>query len=107
YFRWRGRAYFVFNSGVIKLFPEFIEKKLEGVIQSPYFITGQPDREFGENVVLVIQKGDETSVAGIQSLIDGILSKYEIPKTIIWIDKMIYTPTGKINRPETRKHYHI
>ena len=107
HFKWLGRSDFVINSGGLKLFPEVIEKKLAGVIQSPYFITGQPDREFGEKVVLVIQKGDETSVAGIQTLIDGILSKYEKPKIIIWIDKMIYTPTGKINRPETRKHYHI
>lgn len=103
-FRWVGRADFVINSGGIKIFPEMVEKKLIPVIKQPFFITGRPDPEFGQRVVLVIE-GAPSGIPEKQLMdqMEKVLGKYEKPKSIVWVDTMVYTQTGKINRTETVK----
>ncbi len=107
-FHWLGRADFVINSGGIKIHPEAVEKKLSGLIPGPFFITGQQDDEFGEKTILVIEKDEKYgSDQAILKQFDQILERYEKPKSIIWVDTMIYTPSGKINRLATKNFYRI
>jgi len=100
HFKWLGRADNVINSGGIKLMPEQIEAKLEHIISNPFFISKKPDDFLGEKVVLFIEgKQDKTLALKIEKL----LSKYEIPKEILFVDAFIRTETGKINRNLTIK----
>jgi o-succinylbenzoate---CoA ligase len=92
-----GRMDNVINSGGIKLIPEQIEEKLEGKIESHFFITSKEDKELGEKVVLVIE-GEKKE---IDPHIFDDLDKYEKPKEIVFKLKFKETPTGKILRKET------
>lgn len=105
-FRWLGRADNVINSGGIKLHPEMIENKLRNFIKTPFFITGQPDPTYGESVVLVMEQHPDTNAeVQLQDIFDKTLDKYEKPKSILWVDSIIMTPTGKMNRKATKERY--
>jgi len=107
-FRWLGRSDYVINSGGIKLHPEIIEAKLATVLKSPFFITGKPDKIYGQKVVLVVERSEKASTEDqLINEINQILSKYEKPKSIIWVDYMVMTTTGKINRNATINHFNI
>ena len=92
-FQWMGRIDNVINSGGIKLFPEQIEEKLKPFIAQPYFITSKPDERLGNALVLVIE-GDEHEV----DFAGADLSKYQIPKAILFVPKFPRTESGKIQR---------
>lgn len=108
-FRWLGRFDNVINSGGIKLHPERIEEKLSSIIKNCFFITGVFDEKLGEKCVLIVeankQKPNNYNVSK-KKILDKIsklnlLSKYELPKDIYFVDKFVYTKTNKIQRNKT------
>lgn len=99
-FRWLGRADSVINSGGVKIFPEQVEKKLEKILTSNYFITALPDEELGNKAVLILET-ERYSAFDEQELIkkmQSLLHKYEIPKEIHYLPKFIYSAGNKILR---------
>ncbi len=101
-FRWLGRADHVVNSGGVKLIPEQLEEKLSGLIRLPFFLTGMPDETLGEKLVLVVEGGSDDSL--LQKIKESSgMDRYEVPREIHFLKTFAYTPTGKINRPETLK----
>lgn len=98
-FEWQGRLDFVINSAGVKIHPEKVENALSTVVSSRFFIIGEPDETFGERVVLVIE--GEQQEANFQ--FEKHLSKYEIPKRIVYFRSFVKTDSGKINRLETKK----
>jgi O-succinylbenzoic acid--CoA ligase len=57
----------------------------------------------GKKVALFIE-GDRIEIQQhLISALSNTLSKYEIPKEIIYISNFTYTGSGKINREETSK----
>jgi O-succinylbenzoic acid--CoA ligase len=96
-FEFLGRIDNIINSGGIKMMPEQIEDKLKTFISQRYFVTGKPDANLGEKLVLVIE-GEKFDVD--QSIFNG-LDKYEKPKEIIFITKFKETGNGKIIRKAT------
>jgi O-succinylbenzoic acid--CoA ligase len=107
-FLYLGRMDGVINSGGVKIFPERIESIVEIVfselnLTNRFFITGIPDPQFGEKVILCIE-GDNLPGANEKKLIQRMrdsLKRFEIPKEIQYIDTFIQTETGKINKPKT------
>lgn len=95
-FKLLGRIDNVVNSGGIKLFPEQIEEKLETKIYRRFFLAGLPDERLGEMLVLFV----EGIPFEISTSIFENLTKYEIPKEIIFIPEFLETETGKIKRKE-------
>lgn len=99
-----GRADHVINSGGVKIFPEQMEQKLKDLISSPFIVGAIPDKKYGEIAVLVIEKSESIPLSS-----DEILSKAKsIPtckflKKIFFVEKLAYTPTGKIIRGESLK----
>lgn len=92
-FNWIGRADNVINSGGIKLFPEQIEEQLKPYIHTDFFITSKSDQTLGQKLVLIIE--------GTPLAIDinkANLSRYQIPKEIIFINQFPRTESGKIQR---------
>ena len=103
YFKWIGRFDTIINSGGIKLVPEQIEEKLSSHLNSRFFITGLPDEEFGEKVVLFIEgNGQQPEEIREQLLMIDSLHKYEVPKDIFYIKNFVETASGKINRLQTK-----
>lgn len=95
-FVWQGRLDFVVNSGGVKLFPEQIERKIELLINSPFFVWKEEDKILGERLILVIE-GEEHTIPDL----DSVLDKLESPKAIYFIKKFAYTENGKLDRNST------
>ena len=99
-FRILGRKDNVVISGGVKLFPELIEKKLEACIDTRFFLTGIPDKKYGEKLVLVIEKRDKQKLNKNQlwELIQARLTGFEIPKEIVFVNEIKLSRNGKIIR---------
>ncbi len=102
HFEWIGRKDFVINSGGVKIQPEQIEKKLEEIITTSYFISKEKDDNFGEIVVLIIE-GLTIEEQTIRKILLNKLLSYEMPKKIYFLKEFEYTNTHKINRLLTIK----
>jgi O-succinylbenzoic acid--CoA ligase len=109
-FRWLGRVDFVINSGGVKIHPELLEQKIAAVIDefypsSDFFFTGIKDEKLGEKVCLLVElkKPDLDSARELKNRLKPVLSRFENPKEIFFVEKFVRTPTGKINRLQTAK----
>lgn len=98
HFEWIGRFDCVINSGGVKINPEVVEEKLAKFMPCRFFIAGIKDDYFTQKVVLICE-GAKRDFSHIN--FDKILSKFEQPKQIYFVDKFVETPTQKINRMET------
>lgn len=98
-FRILGRADHVIISGGIKYFPETLEKKLEDLIEYPFFIGALPDETLGHRIVLAIEaRADEQLEKKLEAFFARRLDRYERPKDIVFKEKFERTETGKIIR---------
>ena len=106
-FVWLGRADFVVNSGGIKHFPELLERRIAPLLEKTYpgcayFLFGEKDSRLGEQLVLFVEgTGEENKRLALESGLEQILGKYEVPKKIYFKAAFAYTPTRKINRHTT------
>ncbi|MEW2921930.1 AMP-binding protein [Muricauda sp. ANG21] len=98
-FKWLGRFDSIINSGGVKLIPEEIEKKLNTVIQSRFFIAGIPDEALGQKLILVIE-APRVDTTELLKKIKGLpdLHKYEIPKEVYALKSFVETGSGKVHR---------
>lgn len=93
----KGRIDNVINSGGIKIFPEEIEEILAKSISVPFFVASKPDEILGEKVILVL----EATPFFIENKVFSELSKYQIPKEILFLESFVRTETQKINRKKS------
>lgn len=101
HFVWNGRVDNVVNSGGVKLFPEKIEEKLSNFIQDNFFVNGVADAHLGSKLVLFIEGSQNDKIDFDRAF--KSLSRFEVPKKIIYIDAFLYTETGKLKRAQTVK----
>jgi o-succinylbenzoate---CoA ligase len=102
-FRWLGRADSAINSGGVKIHPELVEKKLEEIIPSSFFISAISDDKLGSKVVLVVESNRYT-VEQLDNLKEKLvieLNKFEIPKEIYFLPDFVYSQSNKVLRKET------
>lgn len=106
-FYWKGRLDNVINTGGVKIHPEQVEKKLHLTIDKPFFITGIPDDNLGEKVVLFIESSDENDkIHYLEKLkSNDNLDKFESPKAIILVNEFKQTRTGKTHRIATKEDF--
>ncbi len=104
-FIWKGRFDNVVNSGGIKLQPEELEKKLQPLLHSRFFLAGIKDDVFGEKLVLILEDSPwrEGEIKKLKSDMTNLLDKYELPKAIYFAPVFKETSNGKINRSATVK----
>ena len=96
-FKFLGRLDHVINSGGVKINPEQIEEKLINQINARFMISGKPDINLGEKVILII----ESEPFFIDSTLFEDLDKYEKPKEIHFVSQFIESNNGKLLRKET------
>jgi len=103
-FKWLGRFDNVINSGGVKVFPEQIEKKLESIVKIRFFISYLSDEKLGQRVILILEdiSWNEAQIANFQLKIKKLLTKYEQPKAFYFVNSFKETPTGKIQRNQTK-----
>lgn len=104
-FVWKGRKDHVINSGGIKIHPESIEKELEEIwseldLEVRFFVGGLTHSTLGEMVCLILEGTSIPQPIEEQLRYQMVsrLTKYEVPKSIFYVDRFIETPTGKIKR---------
>ena len=68
-----------------------------------FFISSVPDDTLGQKVVLVIESKLAVDKNDLQSKIEKLVDKYEIPKEYYTISEFTETPNGKVQRQETLK----
>lgn len=96
-FEWVGRKDFIINSGGIKINPEKIEQILSDEIHGEFIISSLPDELLGERIILLTEKKQLKEINFSQ------LSKYEIPKQIIFASQLPKTKSGKVDRIKARE----
>ncbi|NOT73823.1 MAG: AMP-binding protein [Cyclobacteriaceae bacterium] len=107
-FQWIGRYDQVINTGGVKVHPEKIERALEIVfhelnINHRFFVSGVSDTKLGEHVALVMEgpSPDQETTQKIKSTLELYLKRYEIPKSVLSIERFVETLTQKIDRIAT------
>jgi acyl-CoA synthetase (AMP-forming)/AMP-acid ligase II len=93
-----GRGSVCINSGGEKIYPEEVEQVLRrhpGVADA--VVVGTPDERFGEQVTAVVQPRAGTSLdqTEMASFAAQHLARYKLPKTIVLVDEMVRSPSGK------------
>ncbi len=101
-FVWQGRIDNVINSGGVKVQAE----KVEGAVAKAFgtdriFVAGVPDAVLGEKVVAFVEGSAELN-AREQRLMG--LSRYEMPKQFVYVERFAETPTGKVDRIATQRN---
>lgn len=118
-----GRIDNVINSGGVKIQLEKVEKAAESVLNKlktdiqnlngRFFVFSLPDEKLGERLVFILEKEtnqnflskeDATKIDILQGFKE-ILPKFEVPKEVFFVEKMIETPTGKIDKIKTINAY--
>lgn len=102
-FVWEGRFDHVINSGGIKLLPERIEHKIQPVLKRRFYFTGIPDSTYGEKLILIIEgtRFDAEKLKSLKNNFSRLLTKYEVPKEIFFLNNFVETKNGKVNRSKT------
>ena len=105
-FHWKGRYDNVINTGGVKIHPEEVEKKLQKLITSRFFLSSEEDDALGDKVVLFVELPfSEKLLSDLDEAISNFeeLSKFERPKKIYFVEKFEETESGKVNRNRTIK----
>jgi fatty-acyl-CoA synthase len=93
-------------SGGENVYPAEIEQivmELDAV--SGVAVVGVPDPRWGEvpRAYVQLKDGRHLDEGAIQQHLDGRLARYKIPRTVIVVDELPRTPTGKIRKQDLRK----
>lgn len=99
-----GRRDFVINSGGKKIFPEQLEKKLRPHLNIPFFITGIPDAQLGEKLILILEGTAKDSAQALK-IATTVLGndKHHVPKAVLHLSAFVFTPSGKLDRKGTKE----
>lgn len=109
-FKLIGRFDNIINSGGVKIQLEKVEKLIENEIKilslNRFFTYGIADTKLGQKLILVVE-GKEVK-SEIKELffkkIQSVLSKYEIPKDVYFVENFVETQTGKIDKKAIIAH---
>jgi acyl-CoA synthetase (AMP-forming)/AMP-acid ligase II len=96
------------NTGGEKVFPLEVE---EIIAKHPSVdmvcIIGVPDEEWGHQVraVVVLKNGAGATAEDIISFCRGKLAGYKIPKSVVFVDDIPFSPAGKMLRQKVRESF--
>jgi len=108
-FVWLGRIDNVINSGGVKVPAEKVERAIAEVlfemnqgksIHQEFFVGSLPDKTYGQIVAVIFEGLNQLQIdeKRLRVLLSKSLTKYEIPKSIYFLNSFIRTSTGKIDR---------
>lgn len=98
-FKIKGRYDNVIITGGKKLHPEDLEKRISSLFESDFLISSEEDEKWGERVILIIEGSPSgRTEKEILSEVSKIVERWEVPKSVKWVDKLPRTPNGKIIR---------
>ena len=92
--------------GGVNIYPAEVEEVLTsmpGILDAA--VVGEPDPEFGEAVAafIVLKVGAQVTEDDIKDYCGQCMANQKIPVTMLFIDEIPRTPTGKILKRELRE----
>jgi acyl-CoA synthetase (AMP-forming)/AMP-acid ligase II len=96
------------NTGGEKVFPLEVE---EVIGQHPRVLEscsiGVPDEEWGHTIRAVVQpeRGETLEERDVRDFCRGKLAGYKIPRTVVFVDELPFSPAGKLLRQKVRDLY--
>jgi fatty-acyl-CoA synthase len=68
-------------------------------------VIGVPDDKWGEvpRAVVLLREGAQLTEEQLRAHLDGRLARYKIPKSVVFVDEMPRTASGKIRKADLRK----
>ena len=93
-------------SGGENIYPAEVEQaitELEAV--GSVAVIGVPDEKWGEvpRAVVLLREGAQLSEEQLRTHLEGRLARYKIPKSVVFVDEMPRTASGKIRKAVLRK----
>jgi len=85
--------------------------EVENVILSHPAVTevaviGLPDEKWGETVCAIVVKGEDVDEQGIVDCCGEKLSRYKLPRKVVFVDSIPRNPSGKILKRVLRDQFH-
>jgi fatty-acyl-CoA synthase len=70
-------------------------------------LIGQPDDKWGEVglMITVLKPGQPASEAELQAFCRQRLARYKVPKAVIFVDALPYSPYGKVEKIKLKERY--
>jgi fatty-acyl-CoA synthase len=70
-------------------------------------VIGVPDTRWGEvaRAVVIRRDGQQVTETELIAYLDGRLARYKIPKTIVFVDALPHTASGKLLKPDIRQQH--
>ncbi|HEY4558060.1 MAG TPA: long-chain fatty acid--CoA ligase [Enteractinococcus sp.] len=95
-------------SGGENIYPAQIElemAQMEAIAAVAVF--GVPDQKWGEvpRAAVVVREGHELTEEEVLSFLHGKLARYKVPKSVVFVDDLPRTASGKVRKPDLRKMY--
>jgi 3-oxocholest-4-en-26-oate---CoA ligase len=93
-----GRGSICINTGGEKVFPEEVEAALrQSDAVYDVLVVGAPDERWGQRVVAVVQATPGTTPGEdeLRDLARRTLAGYKVPKQVVFVDKVVRSPSGK------------
>ena len=95
-------------SGGENIYPAEVEAVIVELPQvASVAVIGVPDEKWGEvpRAVVTLREGAELTDDDVRAHLDGRLARYKIPKSVVFVEEMPRTASGKIRKAELRKQY--
>ncbi|MBT2587604.1 o-succinylbenzoate--CoA ligase [Arthrobacter sp. ISL-95] len=70
-------------------------------------VIGIDDSKWGEvpRAIVTLREGESLTEDQLRSHLEGRLARYKIPKSVVFVEEMPRTASGKIRKMDLRKHY--
>ncbi|HSS08426.1 MAG TPA: AMP-binding protein, partial [Acidimicrobiales bacterium] len=95
-----GRGSLCINTGGEKVFPEEVEAVLRAhPAVYDVVVVGAPDERWGQRVVAIVQRTQpnqqQTTADELRAFCRTSLAGYKVPKEVLFVDKVLRSPSGK------------
>ncbi|NUP73088.1 MAG: o-succinylbenzoate--CoA ligase [Sinomonas sp.] len=95
-------------SGGENIYPAEVEALIVELPQvASVAVIGVPDERWGEvpRAIVTLREGSELREDDVRAHLDGRLARYKIPKSVVFVEEMPRTASGKIRKADLRKQY--
>ncbi|WP_336855239.1 o-succinylbenzoate--CoA ligase [Sinomonas albida] len=95
-------------SGGENVYPAEVEAVIVELPQiASVAVIGVPDEKWGEvpRAIVTLREGAELTGDDVRAHLDGRLARYKIPKSVVFVEEMPRTASGKIRKADLRRQY--
>lgn len=93
-------------SGGENVYPAQVEQELAQMEAIAFVaVFGVSDEKWGEvpRAAVVVREGCDLTESDVLSYLDGRLARYKIPKSVVFVDDLPRTASGKVRKPQLRQ----